>query len=154
MLLLWYLFEVEQVSSTVQCDVRPQFTSRNNHLLWLRLSTSVTGLWKRIFPYFSYFCIGTILFYENDEEIIPSVRVKNEIVIVGVESNWVHSALRPLIDLLCQPRVTMMTEKLVEWSAGETKVLEENLLECPFGHHKSLMLLRREPGPLRWEASD
>jgi hypothetical protein len=29
-----------------------------------------------------------------------------------VESNWVHSALRPLIGLLCQPRVIMMMEKL------------------------------------------
>jgi hypothetical protein len=37
--------------------------------------------------------------------------------IVGVESNWVHSALRPLIGLLCQSRVIMMTEKLVEWLA-------------------------------------
>jgi hypothetical protein len=32
----------------------------------------------------------------------------------GVKSNWVHSALRPLIGLLCQPRVIMMMEKLVE----------------------------------------
>jgi hypothetical protein len=33
----------------------------------------------------------------------------------GVESNWVHSALRPLIGLLCQPRVMMMMmQKLVE----------------------------------------
>jgi hypothetical protein len=40
----------------------------------------------------------------------------------GVESNWVHSALRPPIWLLCQPRVIMM-EKLVEWVAGETEVL-------------------------------
>jgi hypothetical protein len=32
----------------------------------------------------------------------------------GVESNWVHSALRPPIGLLCQPRVIMMMEKLVE----------------------------------------
>jgi hypothetical protein len=39
---------------------------------------------------------------------------------VGVESNWVHSTLRPLIGLLCQPRVIMMMEKLVEWLAGET----------------------------------
>jgi hypothetical protein len=31
-----------------------------------------------------------------------------------IESNWVHSALRPLIDLLYQPRVIMMMEKLVE----------------------------------------
>jgi hypothetical protein len=32
----------------------------------------------------------------------------------GVESNWVHSALRPPIDLLCQPRVIMMMAKLLE----------------------------------------
>jgi hypothetical protein len=32
----------------------------------------------------------------------------------GVESNWVHSALRPPIGLLCQPRVIMMMEKLME----------------------------------------
>jgi hypothetical protein len=29
--------------------------------------------------------------------------------------------------LLCQPRVIMMMEKLVEWLARETKVLGENL---------------------------
>jgi hypothetical protein len=44
-----------------------------------------------------------------------------------VESNWVHSALRPLISLLCQPRVIMLMEKLVEWLAGETEVLGDNL---------------------------
>jgi hypothetical protein len=43
-----------------------------------------------------------------------------------VESNWVHSALQPLIGLLCQPRVITM-EKLVEWLVGETEVLGENL---------------------------
>jgi hypothetical protein len=32
----------------------------------------------------------------------------------GVESTWVHSALRSPIGLLCQPRVFMMMEKLVE----------------------------------------
>jgi hypothetical protein len=32
----------------------------------------------------------------------------------GVEFNLVHSALRPTIDLLCQPRVNMMMDKLVE----------------------------------------
>jgi hypothetical protein len=31
-----------------------------------------------------------------------------------VESNWVHSALRPAIGLLCQPQVIVMMEKLVE----------------------------------------
>jgi hypothetical protein len=34
----------------------------------------------------------------------------------GVKSNWVHSALRPPIRLLCQPLLIMMMmmEKLVE----------------------------------------
>jgi hypothetical protein len=33
---------------------------------------------------------------------------------------------------LCQPRVIMMMEKLVEWwLAGETEVLKENLLQNP-----------------------
>jgi hypothetical protein len=44
-----------------------------------------------------------------------------------MESNWVHSALRPPIGLLCQPRVILMMEKLVEWLAGEIEVLGENL---------------------------
>jgi hypothetical protein len=59
---------------------------------------------------------------------------------LGVESSWVHSALRPLIGLLCQPRVIMMMEKLVEWLAGETEGLEENLPQCRFIHHKPHML--------------
>jgi hypothetical protein len=65
-----------------------------------------------------------------------------------MESNWVHSALRPRIGLLCQPWVIMMMEKLVEWLSGETKVLWENLPQYDFVHHK------REPGPPPWEASD
>jgi hypothetical protein len=68
--------------------------------------------------------------------------------------NGVHSALRPLIGLLCQPRVIMMMENLVEWLTGETDVLGENLPQCRFVHHKSYMLSRPEPGPPRWEASD
>jgi hypothetical protein len=68
--------------------------------------------------------------------------------------NWVHSALRPLIGLLCQPRVIMMTENLVEWLAGETELLWENLPQCRFVHHKPHMLSGRERGPPRWEASD
>jgi hypothetical protein len=57
-----------------------------------------------------------------------------------VESNWVHSSLRPPIGLLCQPRVIMMMEKLVEWwLAGETEVLGENLHHCRFVHHKPQM---------------
>jgi hypothetical protein len=48
-----------------------------------------------------------------------------------VESNWVHSALRPPIGLLCQLQVIMMMEKLVEWLAVEAEVLGENLPQMP-----------------------
>jgi hypothetical protein len=48
----------------------------------------------------------------------------------------------------------MMMEKLVEWLAGETEVLGENVPQCRFVHHKAHMLPGREPGPPRWEASD
>jgi hypothetical protein len=47
----------------------------------------------------------------------------------------------------------MMMEKLVEWLAGETEVLGENLPQCRFVHHKPHMLAGREPGQPRWEAS-
>jgi hypothetical protein len=58
-----------------------------------------------------------------------------------MESNWVHSALRPPIGLLCQPRVIMIMEKLVEWwLAGETEVLGENLPQCRFLDYKLHML--------------
>jgi hypothetical protein len=57
----------------------------------------------------------------------------------GVESNRVHSALRPLLGLLCQAQVIMMMEKLVKWLAGETEVLGENLPQCRFVNHKSHM---------------
>jgi hypothetical protein len=53
-----------------------------------------------------------------------------------MESNWVHSALRPPIGLLGQPRVIIMMENLVEWLAGKTEVLWENLSKCRFVHHK------------------
>jgi hypothetical protein len=65
----------------------------------------------------------------------------------------VHSTLRPLIGLLCQPRVIMIMEKSVEWLAGETEALGQNLPQCRFVHHKPHMLPVREPGPQGWEAS-
>jgi hypothetical protein len=65
----------------------------------------------------------------------------------------VHSTLRPLNGLLYQPRLIMIMEKSVEWLAGETEILGENLPQCCFVHHKPHMLPVREPGPPRWEAS-
>jgi hypothetical protein len=65
----------------------------------------------------------------------------------------VQSTLRLLNGLLCQPRVIMVIEKSVEWLAGETEVLGENLPQCRFVHHEPHMLQVREPEPLRWEAS-
>jgi hypothetical protein len=56
--------------------------------------------------------------------------------------------------LLCQPRVILMMEKSVEWLAGETEVLGENLPQCLFFDHKPHMPPGREPEPPQWEASD
>jgi hypothetical protein len=72
----------------------------------------------------------------------------------GVESNWVHWALQPPIGLLCQPRVIMMLEELVEWLEEETEVLRENLSQCRFVHHEPHMLPGCEFVPWRWEARD
>jgi hypothetical protein len=76
--------------------------------------------------------------------------------LAGVESNWVHSARRPLIGLLYLPRVIMMMVSLVKWRlAGETVVLGENPTQRHFVHHKShLTRLGIEPGPRRWEVND
>jgi hypothetical protein len=71
-----------------------------------------------------------------------------------MEPNSVRSALRPLIGLLCQARVIMIMEKLMEWVAGESEVLGEILPQCHFVHHKPHMLPGREPEPPRWEAGD
>jgi hypothetical protein len=60
--------------------------------------------------------------------------------IVGVESNWVHSAPRPPIALLYMPWVIMRMENLVQWwVAGETGELGKNLPQCHVVHHKSYM---------------
>jgi hypothetical protein len=54
-----------------------------------------------------------------------------------MESNWIQSALRPLIGPLWHTAVIMVMEKLVEWwLAGKTEVLEENLPHATFVHHK------------------
>jgi hypothetical protein len=64
-------------------------------------------------------------------------------IVGGWNPNWIHSALRPPIGLLFQPRVIVMMEKLVEWwLAGETEVVGEKLLHCHFVHHKPQMPAR------------
>jgi hypothetical protein len=65
----------------------------------------------------------------------------------------VHSTLWPPKGLLCHPWVIMIMDKSVEWLAGETEVLGENLPQCRFVHQKPHMLPVREPGLPRWEAS-
>jgi hypothetical protein len=73
----------------------------------------------------------------------------------GWSPDWVHSARWPLTGLLYLPRVIVRMENLVEWMAGETEVLGENLAWRQFVHHKShLTRPRIKPGPQRWEASD
>jgi hypothetical protein len=73
----------------------------------------------------------------------------------GWSTNWVHWALRPLTGLLYLPRVIVRMENLMEWMAGETEVLGENLPRRLFVHHKShLTRSGIEPEPPRWEASD
>jgi hypothetical protein len=53
------------------------------------------------------------------------------------------------------PRVIVRMENLVEWMAGETEVLGENLPRRHFVQNKShLTRPGIEPGPPRWEASD
>jgi hypothetical protein len=83
---------------------------------------------------------------------ITNLRIFFLICIVGGGIK-VHSTLRPLNGLLCQPRMIVIMEKSVEWLAGETEVLGENLPLSRFVHHKPHMLPVREPGPPRWEAS-
>jgi hypothetical protein len=63
-----------------------------------------------------------------------------------VKSNWVYSALRPPMTYCASPGWLWWRRNWVEWLAGETEVLGENLLQCRFVHHKPHMLPGREPG--------
>jgi hypothetical protein len=50
----------------------------------------------------------------------------------------------------------VIVEQLVEWKlAGGTEVLEENMSQRRFVHHKSHMTISGfEPRPPRWKSSD
>jgi hypothetical protein len=63
--------------------------------------------------------------------------------------------LRPLLAYCTSQDGDVSVEQSVEWLAGETEVLGENLLQCHFVHHKSHMAWSvLEPGPLLWETGD
>jgi hypothetical protein len=51
-------------------------------------------------------------------------------------------------------RMILLMDKLVEWLAGETEVLGENLPQCRFVYNKPHILPGRELGPPLWKASD
>jgi hypothetical protein len=88
---------------------------------------------------------------------VTAMLTKCEDFLIGIVAggvNWVHSALRPLRGLLCQPRVIMMMEYLVEWLAGEPKYSEKTCPSAALSTTNPHMLSVREPGPPRWEASD
>jgi hypothetical protein len=55
--------------------------------------------------------------------------------------------------LLCQPRVIMMMEKLVELFHKGNRSARRKPAPLPHCHHKTHMMHGREPGPPRWEAS-
>jgi hypothetical protein len=97
-------------------------------------------------------CLWASNSVQQGRAIAQAVKIFFLIGIVGGGIK-VHSTLRPLNGLLYQPRVIMMMEKSVEWLAGETEVLGENLPQCRFVHHKPHMLPVREPRPPRWAAS-
>jgi hypothetical protein len=62
---------------------------------------------------------------------------------------------RPLNGLLYQPKMLISVEQSVEFVAGETEVLGENLSQCRFVHYKSHMTWPGfEPGPLLLEPGD
>jgi hypothetical protein len=73
----------------------------------------------------------------------------------GVQTGPTRHIVHFNLGLLYLPRVIVRMENLVEWMAGETEVLGENLPRRHFVHRKShLTRPGLEPGPARWEASD
>jgi hypothetical protein len=97
-----------------------------------------------------------LLYYKGELYYIPQHYGEQMFFLVGIVGGGVQ--LGPLgtvatNGLLCQPRMIMMMEKLVEWLARETEVFGENLPQCRFVHQKPHMLPGRELGLPRWDAS-
>jgi hypothetical protein len=70
------------------------------------------------------------------------------IVVGGVQTGSTRHVDIFNLGLLHLPRVIVWMENLVEWMAGETEVLGENLPRRHFVHHKShLTRPGIEPGP-------
>jgi hypothetical protein len=65
---------------------------------------------------------------------------------IGMGGGWSPIGSIRYGGLLCQPRVIMKMEKLMEWLAGETEVLGGNLPQCRFVHHQTHLLPGRNPG--------
>jgi hypothetical protein len=118
------------------------FSERKTHSLPLHTHTHI------------YIYIYSSSFSDPSSHVrLQSVFFLIGIVVGGVQLGPLGTAATN--GLLCQLRLIMTMENLVEWRlAGETKVLGENLPPCRFVHYKPHMLTGRESGPPRWEASD
>jgi hypothetical protein len=123
-------------------------------------------MWSEIY-YVRKFPLFIKQFVESDDIFITSSFQLQNPIRVSVfffSFSWDGVRLSPLgtsaTVLLYQPRMIgwciMSVEQSVEWElAGETDVLELNIPQCQFVHHKSHMVWPGfEPGPLGWEADD
>jgi hypothetical protein len=72
-----------------------------------------------------------------------------------MESNWVHSALRPPIGLIVPAQGDYDEGEIGEMMIGKgNRSTRRKPASVRFVHHKPHMLPGREPEPPRWEASD
>jgi hypothetical protein len=73
----------------------------------------------------------------------------------GVESSWVHSALRPPIGRICQPRVIMIKGLVERWLCRGILSTRRKPAPVPLCTQQTPHAMPGwEPGPLRWEVSD
>jgi hypothetical protein len=70
-----------------------------------------------------------------------------------VESNWVHSALRPKMAYYASPGWLWCRNRRNDWQ-GKPKYTEKYSLSAALSTINPYKLSGREPGPPRWEASE